>query len=193
MSHIHLRQWYFLRYLWQSSAKPGIIWMNPHKSQSSQKYTCKCRSSNHQHVLLFMLCCNWAMDSGTCSGRKGWQCWNVILKTNLNNNLFLKVACHLMSLYKITMHLSYTCQPEDIRGNSARSLHHHFCMMFTACLPSQNPTRTNRSSGLIRNRYLLNKQMIIDNCCLGLANTQDERFTPFLVIKIKGNDCWHLD
>jgi hypothetical protein len=31
-------------------------------------------------------------------------------------------------------------------------------MMFTACLPqhSQNPTRTNRSSGLIRNSYLLN-------------------------------------
>jgi hypothetical protein len=38
-------------------------------------------------------------------------------------------------------------------------------MMFTACLPkhSQNPTRTNRSSGLIRNSYLLNKQMIIDH------------------------------
>jgi hypothetical protein len=65
--------------------------------------------------------------------------------------------------------------------------------MFTACLPQhlQNPTRTNRSSGLIRNSYILflNKQMIIDNSCLGLANTQDERFTPFLVIKIKGNDC----
>jgi hypothetical protein len=30
---------------------------------------------------------------------------------------------------------------------------------------------------------------IIDNSCLGLANTQDERFTPFLVIKIKGNAC----
>jgi hypothetical protein len=60
-------------------------------------------------------------------------------------------------------------------------------MMFTACLPqhSQNPTRTN----LIRNSYILNKQMIIDNSCLGLADTQDERFTPFLVIKIKGNDC----
>jgi hypothetical protein len=29
--------------------------------------------------------------------------------------------------------------------------------------------------------------MIIDNSCLSLANTQDERFTPFLVIKmIKG-------
>jgi hypothetical protein len=27
--------------------------------------------------------------------------------------------------------------------------------------------------------YLLNKQMIIDNSCLDLANTQDERFTPF--------------
>jgi hypothetical protein len=64
--------------------------------------------------------------------------------------------------------------------------------MFTACLPqhSQNPTRTNGSSGLIRNSYLLSKQMIMDNSCLGLANTQDERFTPFLVIKIKGNDCW---
>jgi hypothetical protein len=65
-------------------------------------------------------------------------------------------------------------------------------MMSTACLPqhSQNPTRTNRSSGLIRNSYLLNKQMIIDNSCLGLAiNTQDETFTPFMVIKIKGNDC----
>jgi hypothetical protein len=62
--------------------------------------------------------------------------------------------------------------------------------MFTACLPqhSQNPTRTNRSSGLIKNSYLLDKQLIIDNSCLGLANTQDERFTPFLVIKIKWND-----
>jgi hypothetical protein len=66
--------------------------------------------------------------------------------------------------------------------------------MFTACLPHhfQNPTRTNISSGLIRNSYLLNKQLIIDNSRLGLANTQDERFTPFLVIKIKGNDCCHL-
>jgi hypothetical protein len=65
------------------------------------------------------------------------------------------------------------------------------CMMFTASLPqhSQDPTRTNRSSGLIRNGYLSDKQMIIDNSCLALANTQDERFTPFLVIKIKGNDC----
>jgi hypothetical protein len=68
-------------------------------------------------------------------------------------------------------------------------------MMLTSCLPqhSQNPTRTNRSSGLIRNSYILIKQMIIDNSCLGLANTQDERFTPLftplLVIKIKGNDC----
>jgi hypothetical protein len=44
-------------------------------------------------------------------------------------------------------------------------------MMFTACLPqhSQNPIRTNRSSGLIRNSYLLNKQIIMDNRCLGLA------------------------
>jgi hypothetical protein len=68
---------------------------------------------------------------------------------------------------------------------------HMMYMMFTACLPqhSQNPTRTNRSSCLIRNSYLLSKQMIIDNSCLGLANTQDERFTPFLAIKIKGNDC----
>jgi hypothetical protein len=68
-------------------------------------------------------------------------------------------------------------------------------MMFTACLAlySQNPTRSNRSSGLIRNSYPLNKQMTIDNSWLGLANTQDERFTPFLVIKIKSNDCWHLD
>jgi hypothetical protein len=67
-------------------------------------------------------------------------------------------------------------------------------MMFTACLPwhSQNPTRTNRSSGLVRNSYLLNKQMIIDNSCLGLANTQDERFTPFLVIKIIDNSCLGL-
>jgi hypothetical protein len=38
-------------------------------------------------------------------------------------------------------------------------------MMFTACLPehSQNLTTRNRSSGLIRNSYLLNKQMIINN------------------------------
>jgi hypothetical protein len=64
-------------------------------------------------------------------------------------------------------------------------------MMLTSCLASAlpKPKRSNRSSGLIRNSYLLNKQMIIDNSCLGLANTQDERFTPFLVIKIKGKDC----
>jgi hypothetical protein len=30
----------------------------------------------------------------------------------------------------------------------------------------------------VSNSYLLNKQMIIDNNWLGLANTQDERFTP---------------
>jgi hypothetical protein len=38
-------------------------------------------------------------------------------------------------------------------------------MVFAACLPQhcQHPTRSNRSSGLIRNSYLLNKQMIIDN------------------------------
>jgi hypothetical protein len=41
------------------------------------------------------------------------------------------------------------------------------------------PERSNKSSGLIRNSYLLNKQMIIDNSWLGLANTQYERFTPF--------------
>jgi hypothetical protein len=38
-------------------------------------------------------------------------------------------------------------------------MHFNEVMMFTACLPqhSQNPTRlTNRSSGLIRNSYLLN-------------------------------------
>jgi hypothetical protein len=37
--------------------------------------------------------------------------------------------------------------------------------------------------------------MIIDNSCLGMANTQDERFTPFLVIKIKGMtvDIWIRD
>jgi hypothetical protein len=67
-------------------------------------------------------------------------------------------------------------------------------MMFTACLPqhSQNPTRSNISSGLIRNSYLLNKQMIIDNSWLGLANTQDERFSPFLVSRSKGMnvDIW---
>jgi hypothetical protein len=36
--------------------------------------------------------------------------------------------------------------------------------------------------------------MIIDNSCLGLANTQYERFTPFLVIKIKGMtvDIWMI-
>jgi hypothetical protein len=73
-------------------------------------------------------------------------------------------------------------------GSSLSWYHHpHYqsVMMFTVCLPknSQNPTRSNRSSGLIRNSYLLNKQMIIDNSWLGLANTQDERFTPFLVIR----------
>jgi hypothetical protein len=63
-------------------------------------------------------------------------------------------------------------------------------MMFTACLAFAfpKPERSIRSSGLIRNSYLLSKQMIIDNSSLGLAKTQDERFTPFLVIKIKGND-----
>jgi hypothetical protein len=65
--------------------------------------------------------------------------------------------------------------------------------MFTPCLPqhAQNLTRTNRSSGFIRNRYLLNKQMIIDNSCFGLA--QDVRFTPFtpfLVIKGMTVDIW---
>jgi hypothetical protein len=67
--------------------------------------------------------------------------------------------------------------------------------MFTACLAIALPKseKSNRSSGFIRNSYLLNKQMIIDNSWLGLANTQDEKFTPFLVIKIKGNDGWHLD
>jgi hypothetical protein len=49
-------------------------------------------------------------------------------------------------------------------------------MMFTACLP-------------LHTQNLLNKQMIIENSCLGLANTQDERFTPVLVIKMKANDC----
>jgi hypothetical protein len=41
----------------------------------------------------------------------------------------------------------------------------HCVMMFTACLPqhSQNPTRSNRSSGLTGNSYVLNKHMIIDN------------------------------
>jgi hypothetical protein len=56
-------------------------------------------------------------------------------------------------------------------------------MMFTACLASAlpKPERSNRSSGLIRNSYsyLLNKQIIIDNSRLGLANTQDERLTSF--------------
>jgi hypothetical protein len=40
------------------------------------------------------------------------------------------------------------------------------------------PERSNRYSGLIRNSYLLNKQMIIDNSCLGLANTQDAKVFP---------------
>jgi hypothetical protein len=60
-------------------------------------------------------------------------------------------------------------------------------LAFNLALPK--PERSNRSSGLIRNSYLLNKQMIVDNSLLGLAYTQDERFTPFLVIKIKGNEC----
>jgi hypothetical protein len=54
----------------------------------------------------------------------------------------------------------------------------HFAdMMFTACLlqHSQNLTRTNRFSGLIRNSYLLNKQMIIDNSCFGFFGCQDQR------------------
>jgi hypothetical protein len=34
--------------------------------------------------------------------------------------------------------------------------------------------------------------MIIDNSCLGLANTQDERFTPFWLSRSKGMtvDIW---
>jgi hypothetical protein len=50
-------------------------------------------------------------------------------------------------------------------------------MMFTACLALAlpKPERSNRSSGLIRNSYLLNKQMIIDNSWLGLANTQPKK------------------
>jgi hypothetical protein len=35
--------------------------------------------------------------------------------------------------------------------------------------------------------------MIIDNGCLGLANTQDERFTPFLAIKGMTVDIWIRD
>jgi hypothetical protein len=58
---------------------------------------------------------------------------------------------------------------------------HDVYSMLVSALPKPD-YRTNRSLGLIRNNYLLNKQMIIDNSCLGLANTQDERFTPFLVI-----------
>jgi hypothetical protein len=68
-----------------------------------------------------------------------------------------------------------------------RRVDHDVYSMLALALPK--PERSNRSSGLIRNSYLLDKQMIIDNSCLGLANAQDERFTPFLVIKIKGNDC----
>jgi hypothetical protein len=66
--------------------------------------------------------------------------------------------------------------------------HRHLCsdpQTPTWCLQhawpqhSQNPTRTNRSLGLIRNSYLLNKQMIIDNSCLGLANTRWKVHTFF--------------
>jgi hypothetical protein len=56
-------------------------------------------------------------------------------------------------------------------------LFHDDYSMLASALP--NPTRTNIYSGLIRNSYILNKQMIIYNSSLGLANTQDERFTPF--------------
>jgi hypothetical protein len=55
---------------------------------------------------------------------------------------------------------------------------HGVYSMLASALPKPE-TRSNRSSGLIRNSYLLDKQMIIDNSWLGLANTQDERFTPF--------------
>jgi hypothetical protein len=54
---------------------------------------------------------------------------------------------------------------------------HDVYSMLALALPKCE--RSNRSSGLIRNGYLLNKQMIIDNSWLGLANTQDERFTPY--------------
>jgi hypothetical protein len=78
-------------------------------------------------------------------------------------------------------------------GTDVKKIH----MMFTACLPqhSLNPTRSNRSSGLIRNSYFLNKQMIIDNSWLGLANAQDERFTPFWLSRSKGMtvDIWIRD
>jgi hypothetical protein len=48
--------------------------------------------------------------------------------------------------------------------------------MLESALPK--PEISNRTSGLNRNSYHLNKQMIIDNSSLGLANTQDERFAP---------------
>jgi hypothetical protein len=66
--------------------------------------------------------------------------------------------------------------------------------MLALALPK--PERSNRPSGLIRNSYLLNKQMIIDNSCLGLAKTQDERFTPFFWLsRSKGMtfDIWIRD
>jgi hypothetical protein len=70
-------------------------------------------------------------------------------------------------------------------------------MMFTTCLPQhyQNPTRTNRSSGLIRNSYLLNKQMIIDNSCLCLAIHKMKGSHLFWLSRSKGMtfDIWIRD
>jgi hypothetical protein len=78
-------------------------------------------------------------------------------------------------------YLRLDAQPRIKVVKRSSTTHPH--MMFTACLALAlpKPERSNRSSGLMRDTcsYLLNKQMIIDNRWLGLANAQDERFTHF--------------
>jgi hypothetical protein len=70
--------------------------------------------------------------------------------------------------------------------------YHDVYSMLASALPK--PEWSNRSSGLIRNSYLLNKQMIIDNSWLGLANTQDGKHL-FCLWRSKGMtvDIWIRD
>jgi hypothetical protein len=87
-------------------------------------------------------------------------------------------TCGEISLERYKIYMSYFLERTKLNlTNSHLQWMYSVIMTCIACLPQHSQ---NRSSGLIRNSYILR---------LGLANIQDERFTPFLVIKIKGNDC----
>jgi hypothetical protein len=106
-------------------------------------------------------------DDEWCSGRVQNRAGG--LGSNLgrsSHNLFLFVLVHYICLTKAVVEALLPMASCILVGCLTASIA-IVAMMFTACLPqhSQNPTRTNRSSGLITNSYLLNKQMIIDNSC----------------------------